>query len=155
MTQTIVGLFDTVREAQSALDRLAREGITPTDMHVHTQDEGSGREMRSAALGDGGTATGPVAADAGEGVPHESGIAHFFKRLFGNDEASEEAGHYRESVRRGHALLTVDAVDDSRIDAVRAVMNDAGAMDIDERVSQWKTAGYSGYDSSAEAFTGR
>jgi hypothetical protein len=153
MTQTIVGLFDSVSEAQSALDRLALEGIAHTDMHLHAQDESSGREMSDEPLRNGGTATRTLAADTAEGAPHEGGIVHFFKRLFGNDDAPAAVGHYRESVRRGHALLTVDVVDDSRIDTVRAVMNDAGAMDIEERVSQWKTAGYSGYDSSAQTFT--
>ncbi len=81
------------------------------------------------------------------------GIAGFFKRLFGDDDVPEEAGHYHESVRRGHALLTVDIADESRVDAVRAALNDAGAINIDERVAQWKSSGYTGYDNSAPAYT--
>jgi uncharacterized protein (TIGR02271 family) len=153
MTQTLVGLFDSMSDAQRASDRLAQEGIARTDIHVHAQDGSRESEMPDEVLGSGGTPTRTVAADTGDGAPHEGGIAHFFKRLFGNDDAPEEVGHYRESVRRGHALLSVDVVDESRIDAVRIAMNDAGAMDIEARVTQWKTAGYSGYDSSAPAYT--
>ncbi|HEX3636320.1 MAG TPA: YsnF/AvaK domain-containing protein [Paraburkholderia sp.] len=140
-------------DAQRASDRLAQEGIARTDLHVHAQDASRESEVPDDVSGSGGTPTRTVAADAEQGAPHEGGIAHFFKRLFGNDDAPEEAGHYRESVRRGHALLSVDVVDESQIDAVRAAMNDAGAMDIEERVTQWKAAGYSGYDSSAPAYT--
>jgi stress response protein YsnF len=36
---------------------------------------------------------------------------------------------------------------------VRAALTDAGAVDIDERLSQWKTAGYNGYDTGAAPHT--
>jgi stress response protein YsnF len=50
-------------------------------------------------------------------------------------------------------LLSVDVADESQIDSVRAALTDSGALDIDERVSQWKSSGYSGYDSSVPAYT--
>lgn len=152
MTQTIVGVFDSVSDAQRAADRLAQEGIARADMQVHAQDRSGDTDVGGETLGNSATAR-TVAADTGEGAPHEGAIAHFFRKLFGNDDASEEAGHYRESVRRGHALLSVDVIDEARFDAVRAAMNEAGAMDIDERVAQWKTAGYGGYDSGAAPYT--
>jgi uncharacterized protein (TIGR02271 family) len=73
--------------------------------------------------------------------------------FFGDDDAPEEVGHYHESLRRGHALLSVDVNDDARVDAVRAALNSAGAIDIDERVAQWKSSGYNGYDSTVPAYT--
>jgi uncharacterized protein (TIGR02271 family) len=152
MPQTIVGLFDSISDAQRASQRLAQEGIARADMHVHAQDDGSGTDISDDSLSNPATAR-TVAADTGEGPQHEGGIAHFFKNLFGSDDAPEQVGHYRESVRRGHALLSVEVIDDARIDAVRAALNDAGAIDIDERVTQWKNAGYSGYDSSAPAYS--
>lgn len=153
MTQTIVGVFDSVPDAQRAAERLEQVGVSRADMQVHAQDGSRDTtDIAEEPLENRATAR-TVAADTGEREHHEGGIAHFFKRLFGDDDAPEEVGHYRESVRRGHALLSVDVVDEARIDAVRAAMNDAGAMDINERVTQWKTAGYSGYDSSAAAYT--
>jgi hypothetical protein len=54
----------------------------------------------------------------------------------------------------GHALLTVDVAETiSRIEGVSAALGDAGAIDIDERVAQWKSSGYNGYDNSAPAYT--
>jgi len=47
----------------------------------------------------------------------------------------------------------VDVADESQVDGVRAALNDAGALDINDRVSQWKSSGYSDYDSSVPAYT--
>jgi uncharacterized protein (TIGR02271 family) len=80
-------------------------------------------------------------------------IEHFFKDLFGDDDVPEEAGHYREAVRRGGAVLSVDVADESRVEAVRGVLSGAGAIDIDQRVTQWKSAGYTGYDAAAPVYS--
>ena len=61
--------------------------------------------------------------------------------------------HYHEAVRRGSVLLTVEVGDESQTDVVRAALNDAGAVDIDERVAQWRSSGYSGYDPSAKEYS--
>jgi uncharacterized protein (TIGR02271 family) len=154
MAQTLVALFNSFAEASQAADRLAQEGIVRSDMNVHAQESLSGATDDSLGATDGvGTRT---VVDDGTTTTHEhlpGGIADFFKHLFGNDDRSEEAGHYQESVRRGHALLTVDVADESRIEGVRAALGDAGAIDIDERVAQWKSSGYNGYDNSAPAYT--
>jgi uncharacterized protein (TIGR02271 family) len=50
-------------------------------------------------------------------------------------------------------LLTVDVANEAQADLVRAELNDAGAVDIDERVAQWRTSGYAGYDPSAREYT--
>jgi uncharacterized protein (TIGR02271 family) len=152
MTQTIVGVFDSLSDAQRAADRLAQDGIAHADMQVHAQDATGGADVVGGPLENSATAR-TVAPDTGEDAPRGGGLARFFRNLFGNDDEPEEAGHYRESVRRGHALLSVDVIDEARIDAVRAAMTDAGAMDVDERVRQWKTAGYNSYDSSAAPYT--
>jgi uncharacterized protein (TIGR02271 family) len=123
-------------------------------MNVHAQESSLGATDDSLGATDGvGTRT---VVDDGTTTTHEhlpGGIADFFKHLFGNDDRSEEAGHYQESVRQEHALLAVDVADESLIEGVRAAVGDAGAIDIDERVAQWKSSGYNGYDNSAPAYT--
>ena len=155
MTQTLIGLFNSFDDAQNAADRLTQEGIARSDINIHAQDNATEVQDGSLGTADRGT-TRTVAADrsTSETRDHASGgIAHFFKRLFGDDDAPEEVNHYHESIRRGHALLSVDVADESQVDGVRAALNDAGALDIDERVAQWKSSGYSGYDSNAPAYT--
>jgi uncharacterized protein (TIGR02271 family) len=155
MTQTLIGLFNTFDAAQNAADRLTQEGIPRSDINIHAQDDATVAQDDSFGSADPDT-TRDVVADrpTSETREHASGgIAHFFKRLFGDDDAPEEMDHYHESIRRGHALLSVDVADESQVDGVRAALNDAGALDIDERVAQWKSSGYSGYDSSIPAYT--
>lgn len=157
MAQTLIAVFNSFEDAQNALNRLAHEGVAPTEMSIHSQNEG-----RASGVTDGTPrATGDI--DTGDAVTEDAarpthqgasgGIAGFFKRLFGEDNVPEEVGHYHESVRRGHAVLAVDVADESRVETVRAALNSAGAIDIDERVSQWKRSGYTGYDSGAPAYT--
>ena len=92
----------------------------------------------------------------GEDRRHEgpvSGIEHFFKRLFGGSDEPEEIGHYHEAVRRGGALLSVDVADETSVERVRDALYAEGAVDIDSRVAQWRSAGYTGYDRNAPAYT--
>jgi uncharacterized protein (TIGR02271 family) len=165
MAQTLIGLFNSLDDAQRAAERLTQEGIARSDINVHAQDDSlhatdgtvGSLDMGATPLDTG--ATQSVMGDrqtSATSTTHEhasGGIAHFFKRLFGDDDVPEEVGHYHESVRRGHALVSVDVVDDVQADSVRAALNEAGALDINERVSQWKSSGYSGYDSGAPRYT--
>jgi stress response protein YsnF len=75
-------------------------------------------------------------------------VGHFFRNLFGSDD-SDYASHYSEAVRRGSAVLTVDAEDDSRIDSARAILANAGAVDIDRRAESWRQQGYKSFDPQA------
>jgi uncharacterized protein (TIGR02271 family) len=150
MAQTLVGVFDSFGDAEAAAQRLEADGIPSSDVRIHARDD-----LASSDPSVSGGSTRPVVANraaAEEGGTMER-IEHFFKNLFGSDDAPEEAGHYREAVRRGGALLTVDVADESMVDTVRSRLTNAGAIDIDERVTQWKSSGYAGYDPTATAYT--
>jgi uncharacterized protein (TIGR02271 family) len=92
----------------------------------------------------------PVAHE-GDGIA--SKIARFFGNLFDGDEPPAEVGHYQEAVRRGGAILTVTVLDETHVRAVFAAMHEAGAVDIDERVTQWQNTGYKGYDPAAAQYS--
>jgi len=64
----------------------------------------------------------------------------------------EHAEIYAEAVRRGGSLVTV-RVDEARADEATSILRDAGAVDIDKRVEQWRSGGWSGFDPKAEPFT--
>jgi uncharacterized protein (TIGR02271 family) len=142
MTQAIVGVFDSFDEANRAVERLERAGIARTDIQVHGRESGARTYDTTAS-----TERRPE----GEGVV--SRVEHFFSNLFGSDDRPEEVGHYHEAVRRGSALVTVEVANEAQADLVRAELNDAGAVDIDERVARWRTSGYAGYDPSAREYT--
>ncbi|WP_248323599.1 MULTISPECIES: YsnF/AvaK domain-containing protein [unclassified Caballeronia] len=148
MTQTIIGVFNTLQDAELAQTRLEAEGIARADMSVHSNDAGSSMTT--------GAATSDVATDRPVGDAHEGAmgrIEHFFKNLFGDNDRPEEIGHYQEAVRRGSALLSVDVPDGMETERVRDALYAAGAIDIDSRVAQWRNTGYTGYDRNAPAYT--
>jgi uncharacterized protein (TIGR02271 family) len=157
MAQTVIGVFDSSEQANSAADRLVSAGIARADVQVHARDAGSGGPVvgegtRDAPLtGAAGSDLSTGHAERGEGTLAR--IERFFANLFGSDDRPEEIGHYHEAVRRGGALLSVDLQDEAQAATVRTLLKDAGAVDIDVRVAQWQSAGYKGYDPSAREYT--
>lgn len=157
MAQTLVAAFDSLDDAQAAASRLEADGVARSNLNMHARNDLSAdASVRgfTATANDGTTrdvTAGRSANEAEGGVM--SRVEHFFKNLFGDDDAPEEAGHYREAVRRGGAVLSVDVAEESRVEAVKSVLSDAGAIDIDQRVTQWKSAGYTGYDADAPVYS--
>jgi uncharacterized protein (TIGR02271 family) len=136
MASTLAGVFDDYDDAERARERLASAGLRREAIQVTPE--------RSAwATGDatyGGRATKP------------GGLRGFFASLFGADD-DESHGHYSEAVRRGSILVAVEVDDDSQIERATEIFEDCGAIDIDERVERWKSAGYTGYDEQAKPLT--
>jgi hypothetical protein len=60
----------------------------------------------------------------------------------------DDAGHYAEGVRRGGTLVTVTA-DDNVVLQIQDILEDYGPVNVRERVSDWQTTGYSGFDENA------
>ncbi|BAN26487.1 YsnF/AvaK domain-containing protein [Caballeronia insecticola] len=149
MSQVIVGVFDSFQEAETAVSRLVDGGLNRTDMEVHASEQADG--VSDPALADAGTSTASTASTDQVGVFGK--IEHFFSNMFGADDRPEEVGHYQEAVRRGGALLTVTVIDEAHVGMVRSTMHEAGAVDVDERAAQWTSDGYTGFDSTAKAYT--
>jgi uncharacterized protein (TIGR02271 family) len=157
MAQTVIGVFDSYEQADSAADRLVAAGIARSDIQVHAHDAGSGGPVVGERTAD-APSTGATRSDLSTGhTARAEGtmarIEHFFSHLFGSDDRPEEVGHYQEAVRRGGALLSVDLLDETQAATVRSLLNDAGAIDINVRVAQWQGAGYKGYDPSAREYS--
>lgn len=66
------------------------------------------------------------------------------------DLDEDEAGAYAEGVRRGGALVIVE-VEDALADEVEDIMEDYDPVDLEERTSQWRATGWTGFDPSAPA----
>jgi uncharacterized protein (TIGR02271 family) len=63
----------------------------------------------------------------------------------------EEAGYYAEGVRRGGALVTVEA-EDNMVERARSIMNRFHPVDINQRASHWREQGWKGYDAKAKPY---
>lgn len=123
MENTVVGVYDSYAQAESAMNELVTAGFSREDV-----------QLRSARSG-----------DTYEG----SGIGHFFRTLFGLDEEREQGDIYAEAVRRGACVLTADADNEQMRDLAVEIMNRHDPVDMDERAAHWRSQGWSGYDENA------
>jgi len=64
----------------------------------------------------------------------------------------EQAEFYAEGVRRGGALLTVDA-DDQQAETARQIMDRHHPVNINQRADYWRQSGWKGYDQKAKPYT--
>ncbi|MDB5743977.1 MAG: hypothetical protein JWR68_2292 [Polaromonas sp.] len=146
--QTVVGVFDSYDEAQSARESLLDAGFD--DSAVRLQSNTAGQQS-----GDSITTNGRVITDSRSRGDDDEGfmasIGRFFSDLFGDDD-NEHAGHYSEAVRRGSTVLAVTVADESRVEAARAALAAAGAVDIDKRTESWRQEGYSGFDPASRPY---
>ena len=144
--QTVIGVFDSMEEAQTARESLLTAGFDASELRVKSSSEadqsGSGNST-SSSMSD------SASTDRDDGFM--AGIGRFFGDLFGSDN-NEQAGHYSEAVRRGSAVLTVTLQDDSRVEQARSALASAGAVDIDKRTQSWRQDGYAGFDPAATPY---
>src|SRR5437868_2980478 len=96
MQQTVVGVFDSMAEAQQAVSALTAQGVSRDRVKV-TESSSSTQSPAQAS-------TASRATDDDEGML--SSIKHFFSDLFGDDD--EHAAPYAEAVRRGGAIVSVN-----------------------------------------------
>jgi len=96
-------------------------------------------------------AAGPiVAALSGAGAGAVAGGLIGALTDQGVDETVAE--YYAEAVRRGAALVTIRA-DESRVDEAERILRNHGAFDIEDRVVQWKSEGWTRYNPHAEPYS--
>ena len=129
-TRTITALYDTKAAAEAAKQRLSTLNFGSSAVDIH--DESS-----MAA-----TSTGKA----------EPGMLGGLKHLFGHHE---DAHTYAEGINRGHFLLTAKIGDD-KTDAAIRVLEETGAVDVDQLQNEWKGAGWTAPTAGAAyADTGR
>ncbi len=132
MSHAIIGMFDTAAAATKAQQQLIAAGIPASAIKM----TGTGAVSASS-----GTTTQSTAVGSGY---EDKGFWASVKEMFGADEESDADRHistYTEGARRGGSILSVDATE-AQADKVADILNAAGAVDVDEKVSQWEKTGY-------------
>jgi uncharacterized protein (TIGR02271 family) len=118
MTRTITGLFDTRAEADAVVDHLRmHDGVDRDRITVHG-------------------AAGSTAPDTGD-----RGFWASLRDLF---IADEDRYAYSEGIRRGGFVVSAE-VDEGLVDHAMDVFEQHGAVDLDSREAEWRSAGWSGY----------
>ena len=133
MRQTVVGVFDRYEAARQAAARLQDSGFGPDSVHLTGAD---GDELESAA-------TDTESRRESGGMLE--GIRNFFAGIFGSDDDRDSDEHlstYAEAVKRGGTIVRVDVEDEPKVDLAREALQSAGAVNIEERVAEWRQAGW-------------
>lgn len=185
-TKTVVGVFNSVNDAQSAVRELEAEGISRDHISLVANKNAAGydtmdpadRDKASDVVADAGIgaaiggvgglllsaagaitipvigpilAAGPIAAAlTGAGIGAATG--GLIGALTESGVPEDSAKYYAEGVRRGDVLVTV-RTDESHADRVSDILDRNHAVDVDERVSDWQTRGWSGYSTDATPYT--
>lgn len=119
MAQTVVGFFDSHKQAQSAVEKLQNLGIS--------------RDQIDLSAGRGTTSDASYSDDSDRG--NESGITRFFKSLFGDDDS--EADRYSRVASSSEAIVTVHAQSDAEAQRAADLLDEFGAVDVDERSTNY------------------
>jgi len=185
-TRTVVGVFNSVSDAQSAVRELEAEGISRDHISLVANKNSTGydtmdsadRDKASDVVADAGIgaaiggvgglllsaagaltipvigpilAAGPiVAALTGAGIGAATG--GLIGALTETGVPEDHAKHYAEGVRRGDVLVTV-RTSEAGADRVSDILDRNKAVDVDERVSDWQSRGWSGFNNDAAPYT--
>ena len=127
---TLTALFDTKAEATQATERLRELGIRESSIRV---TEGARTD----------TTTGVAGEDKG-----------LFEALGDFFFPDEDRHTYAEGLSRGGYLLTVTGLSADLQERALDVLDDTGAVNIDEREAAWRSEGWSGGQTAAGDSTG-
>ena len=130
MTRTLTAMFPTKTEAERASQMLASE------LKVD-------RAMIQTSPGEGVKDTGYDKAR-----PYEE--TGFFGSLHSTPVPDEDRYAYAEGMRRGNVLLTAQ-VDEAHVNRAADVMEQSGALNLDEQEAMWRKSGWVGYDAAAHS----
>lgn len=131
---TVVGLIDSRSEAERVVHDLMSEGFPRERIHVVAGE------------------TEPEETESGfRGLLVKLGLLETQRKDLGLP--AEHVGYYSEGVRRGGYLVTVEA-DESRLDQAVDVLEGHGAVNIEERATEWQKSGWSGPAAAMSAQAG-
>lgn len=132
MAQTVVGFFDDAAEAQRAVEQLVSNGFDRSRIDVS-----SGTGSSTTTSGDRDT-------------EHENGITRFFKNLFGDND--DDADRYSRVGMRSNSIVTVHAQSGDEAERAADLLDDYGAINVNERASEYDTTNASSnYDRTTDS----
>jgi hypothetical protein len=134
MAKTLVGLYETLTEAEQVVHALGMEGFPRGGIRVAASD---------------GAARRGTDPSVGTWITAESGTA-MVDTLTDLGVPADEAHEYAEGIRRGGALVIVESSDEWA-DRGLEIMHRQPAVDMDERTAHWRQEGWTGMAARAGA----
>ena len=152
MALTVIGVFDDATEAQQAVEKLVDGGFSrsnidlsaQTDAYTGTGDVTDGKLIPDRHKNTSGTTTEEIVDDTKD---VGSSIGGFFSSLFGDD--NDDRNKYSRVADNG-SVVTVHAQTDDEAERAADILDDAGAVDVNERAAQY---GYGGTGATPVAIT--
>jgi stress response protein YsnF len=135
MAKKIVALYDDWNQAQAAVDDLTSSGFKQSQVKlIGKEDVGEySKYVESEPEGAGGR-------------EEEGFFSSLWHSLFGSSVSERDATYYGEGARRGGTVVTVD-VSEEMVEEATGILNRHDPVDVDQRATQWREAGWSGYTS--------
>lgn len=131
MAQTVVGFFDNASEAQNAVQQLVSRGFDRNEIDITAN---SGTES--------------VSGDRSDSNEKGNGITRFFKSLFGDND---EAETYSRVGQRTGSIVTVHARSSEEAERAADLLDDYGAINVNERASEYGYASGSRQSAASES----
>ncbi|GAB3640906.1 YsnF/AvaK domain-containing protein [Spirosoma arcticum] len=135
MALTVIGVFDNASEAQQAVEALVSDGFSRSSIDLSaTQTDSStstgGDYVQDRNRNTSGTYAEEVADDTKD---VGSGIGNFFSSLFGG---GDDADRYSRVGDRS-SIVTVHAQSEDEAERAADILDDNGAVDVNERDAQY------------------
>ena len=137
MNSVLVGMFDSQTAASQAKAKLMSAGFSANAVTMTGGSESTSSTPASTAS---------TSSDEQEGP-----IGRFFDRLFGGgsqgDDELDRANYtntYKEAFKRGSYGVSVTTTSETEMDKAEQVLNECGAVDIDEQANSWRKEGWTG-----------
>lgn len=119
MAQTVIGLFENESAAQKAVEQLESAGISRGNVDVSKTN----------------AYTTGVSSEKEEG----NAVSRFFKSLFGDNDDADR--YSKLSTSSDYSIVTVHAQSSDEAERAADLLDDCGAVNVDERAAQYGSAG--------------
>lgn len=155
MSQTVIGFFDDASEAQKAIDRLQSIGISRDRIDISgmgngsfTQNSGNINPVSGSERDENSVRRTSDDRTVDRDSRNTNKITDFFNNLFGGrDNDNDDAGRYSHVAQKSNSIVTVHSHSKEEAERVADILDDCGAVDVNEKAKQY---GYTGTSQSRE-----
>ena len=142
MSQTVIGIFENASEARDAVEQLVTKGFDRSAIDISTTASGD-TTGSTTGYSSTGTGTASMSDNSSEG---ESKIGKFFKNLFGDDDDNNNQYSSYSRAAESRSVVTVHAQSADQADKAADILDDYGAINVDDDSSSSSSSSYGAAD---------
>ena len=144
MSQTVIGIFDNASEAQDAVDQLVKKGFDRSGIDVSATSSNDITGATSSSDTTGSFTNPGTTSSVTDDSSGESKVGKFFKSLFGSDDTNDNSGYsnYSKAAEK-RTVVTVHAKSSTEAEDAADILDDYGAINVEDSSSDYSSAGTS------------